>query len=416
MSSAYTPANLGEGAIKRCILRLADKYPFHACVLERFRLVASPPVGTIGVTASQSGILLLFNPDFVLNLPPNQLGGVLLHEVHHLVFDHLLIDQAKYQDPWALTVALEVTANEFIREPLPPGGIMLRQFPMLPPMESFGQRYRRLVHVRPRPAIASLPMGAAGGGIRNLKDDSSGGDSLEGAAPVVFDNHGVWQEALKNPQAVRQILDDLIHEAELEAGGMPQKLLDALGIGTLTDKTKRFLQSGRQGQLDWRQLLRHYLGQVLQPRPVFYRPPRRFPNLVGILPGQRYSPVQPSIVAVIDTSASITSEALEEIDGELRRLSRIHIVQVVECDCEIKRVAPYKGRLELVTGQGGTDFRPPLVPSFLRRLKADLVIYFTDGHGPAPVSQPPCPVIWCLLPGGEAPAPWGRVVRMRPPA
>ena len=136
---------------------------------------------------------------------------------------------------------------------------------------------------------------------------------------------------------------------------MPRELLDALGIGTMADEMEHALQGGRQGQLDWRRLSRHYLGQVLQPRPVFHRPPRRFPHLVGILPGQRYSTVRPSIVAVIDTSASITTEVLEEIDGELRRLNRTHIVQVVECDCEIKRVAPYYRRLELVTGRGGTD-------------------------------------------------------------
>src|SRR5262249_30799218 len=123
----------------------------------------------------------------------------------------------------------------------------LRHFTRLPPMESTDQRYRRLEQVRRRPAIASVPIGAVGGGVRNLKDDSSGGDSLEGAAPVALDNHDVWQEALKNPQAVRQILDDLVHEAELEAGGMPQKRLDALGIGTLRDNTKRSLQGGRQG-------------------------------------------------------------------------------------------------------------------------------------------------------------------------
>src|SRR5690348_5305158 len=113
MNNPYKPAHLAEGAIKRCFLGLADKYPFHVKVLEKLRLIASPPVGTLGVTASWAGVFLFFNPDFVLRLPAEQLGGVQLHEVHHLVFDHVSIDPAEYSDRWALTVALEVTANEF---------------------------------------------------------------------------------------------------------------------------------------------------------------------------------------------------------------------------------------------------------------------------------------------------------------
>jgi predicted metal-dependent peptidase len=385
MTSPYTPAHLAAGAIKRGILRLAGRYPFHARVLERFRPVASPPVGTMGVTASGEGVKLLYNPDFVLGLPADQLGGVLLHEVHHVAFGHLTLDPKRYPDRRALTVALEVTVNEFVREPLPPGGILLDQFPGLPPMESSDQRYRRLEQSGDRPAAAPGPAAAGTG--------NAGGEGTD--VPGTLDNHAVWAEALQDPRATGQMLADLLQQAAMEAGGMPRELADALARtpGTTAGQGVHFLQGDRDGRLDWKRLLRGYAGRVLRVRPVFHRPPRRFPDLLGILPGRRRLADRAAVVAVIDTSGSISDDCLEEIDGELARVAKSHPVHVVECDCAVHRVYRYRRRLEHVEGRGGTDFRPALEPDFLRRLRPQLVVYFTDGQGEAPARPPPWPSV-----------------------
>ncbi len=89
MNSGSTPDRVAEGRVRLASTRLAGTFPFHALVLEKFRLVASPAVETMGVTATASGVLLLYNPGFVLGLPADVLGGVVLHEVHHVVLGHL---------------------------------------------------------------------------------------------------------------------------------------------------------------------------------------------------------------------------------------------------------------------------------------------------------------------------------------
>ena len=123
-----------------------------------------------------------------------------------------------------------------------------------------------------------------------------------------------------------------------------------------------------------------------------------------------------SVVAVVDTSGSMSDPVLEAVAGELRHLGRHHPVHVVECDCVVHRTYRFRGRLAEVEGRGGTDFRPPLERSFLQRLrpKPAVVIVFTDGCGPAPVKSPAVPVIWCLTPDGQPPVVWGRVVEMGP--
>jgi predicted metal-dependent peptidase len=118
-------------------------------------------------------------------------------------------------------------------------------------------------------------------------------------------------------------------------------------------------------------------------------------------------------MAVIDTSGSISTELLSAVEGELGRLARSYQVVVVECDAAVRRVYPYRP-LEAVVGRGGTDLRPPLERTFLREHRPDLVLYFTDGFGPAPGRPPAIPVVWCVLPGGVRPARWGRQIRLRP--
>ena len=133
-----------RGKVGIGVERMAARYPFHAAILERFQIISDPTVETMGVQAFTDGVLLFYAEDFVNELPWDQFLGVLLHEVHHVLFRHIFVDLKAYPDRWARIVAEEVTVNEFVAEPLPDGVITLEDFPNLPAMESTAQRYRRL--------------------------------------------------------------------------------------------------------------------------------------------------------------------------------------------------------------------------------------------------------------------------------
>jgi predicted metal-dependent peptidase len=229
----------------------------------------------------------------------------------------------------------------------------------------------------------------------------------------------VWAQARQDPEQAREVIRDVVQQAALAVGGdkVPGELQPALtdlGIGTAPGASPQDLQGGKRGRGGWRRRLRRYVGQALESRPVFTRPPRRFPDLVGVLPGRQRRPGRPKILAVIDTSGSVTAPLLEQISAELARLARHFEVTVAECDAEVQRVYDYRP-LTSVCGRGGTDFRPPLESAFLRQHRPDLAIVFTDGMGPAPEHAPGPPLIWCLAPGGSPPADWGRVIAMEEP-
>jgi predicted metal-dependent peptidase len=86
---------------------------------------------------------------------------------------------------------------------------------------------------------------------------------------------------------------------------------------------------------------------------------------------------------------------------------------VVECDATIHAVYDYHGPLVSVQGRGDTDLRPPLASEFLAQYRPDLIVYFTDGLGPAPSRAPRIPLIWCIVPGGERPVDWGRAIQIK---
>lgn len=164
--------------------------------------------------------------------------------------------------------------------------------------------------------------------------------------------------------------------------------------------------------MDWRHVLRRHVRESFDLGFTLARPPRRYPSLVGVVPAIVRRPGRARVLVAIDTSASMLHESLEQIAAELGRMSRTHEIHVVECDAEITAEYRFAGSLEEVQGRGGTDLCPPLEPQVLRRVRPDVVVYFTDGDGPAPDLAPKVPVIWCLTPGGAPPAPWGRVVEM----
>ena len=207
-----------------------------------------------------------------------------------------------------------------------------------------------------------------------------------------------------------------LHDAAIDVGfdQVPEYLRQCLlgwGIGHIPGDAECVLHGGGRGRIDWIKALRRFVGRYLSVQPNFAWPPRRYPDLVGVVPGKRRRGGLPNVLSVIDTSASLGPDLLELISAELARLTCDYKVTVAECDAEIQRVYQYRPICSVV-GRGGTDLRPPLAPEFLRKHRPDVVIYFTDGFGPAPNEPPGLPVLWCLTPQGQQPATWGTTIRM----
>lgn len=415
---------LARGMFEIAQKRMVSKYPFHTHFLARWKMEPTHAVPTMAVTVRGSATHLLYNPDFVVSCSFDELAGVVHHEINHLLFEHVFMEPEDFPDEEALVIAQETSANEWIPEPLPGQPILLAQFPDLPANEDAATRYGRLARTHGRHNPSDRKSRRPGRKtVAPVQDSPLSGPSRVSAGSICgvpIDDHSVWAEARASGQIGRMAIRAGVWEAArnltrdewMKIAPALQSRIAQLARGDSAGSSCEGLDNSRVGHLDWGRLLRRYVGLATEERPLFNRPPRRFPELVGILPGRHRMPYRARVMAIVDTSGSMCAAVLTMIAAELKQMSCTHAITIVECDAKVQRVYPFRGTMERVCGRGGTDLRPPFDEALLAKVRPDVIICFTDGCGPAPDRPPRVPVIWCLSPGGHRPADWGREITL----
>jgi len=382
-----------------------ERYPYYAHVLAAVEPVADPSVPAMGV--SLHGVLgrggryyLHVNIEQMMR-EPLYLRGILLHEVHHIVLGHLAHPKffgAAHKD--LMQIAQETSANEHIEEPLP-SPVLWQHF------ERFGfragqstlERYEKLCDARAEGKEPKLQRDT------QMVDEHSWSEQAAPPPPGLTETRQVIERARDEGK------DDAERARAVEvqrgriAGRTPEQLLAQLG-STL---------GPREVEIDWRDALRMFVARARAPVHTWSRPSRRFPTRVGIVPGRSYQhrPVlRPTLVVAVDTSLSMTEAELSEVARQLRPMSELAQLRIVECDTTIARSYAFRGSVDEVQGRGGTDLRPVFEPSFLRAHRADGVIYFTDGEGPYPERAPAVPVLWMLTKPTAFECPWGERAKL----
>ncbi len=405
LSQKKKPRSRSRQRLDEAIDELIRDRPFYWVVLATALLRPDPRLPTMAVGVTEAGeIALFYSPKFVLHISRESCMAVLVHEINHVLFDHVGSvpeDRAQHRKAW--TLACECTANEFVPYRLPGAPITLELLG-LPPEESTRTRYQKL---KGRPNLPGL-----------LSDDvieSTLTEDPENASDIVEGAQGPRGEAPPYPTGVLMDAADLVGE---EADrGVAEAIGREPGLGT--QGLCEVLTPEGLEQLAWDELLKKMAAGIQLRYATRRYPNRRQPDQVGIIPGRRSRKSQPVVLAAVDTSGSMSSYELQQVSNELAGLTRRNTrVALVQCDTEIHE-AIWIGRgfrMIEVKGRGGTDLRPPFTQPVLNRFKPDLLAYFTDGYGPAPAAAPPgVEVLWVLTGSNPAiPARFGKVVCMKP--
>lgn len=378
-----------------------EAYPYYAAILAKISPVADPSVKRMALSLHDGRFFLHVNVDSFM-AEPHFLRGVLLHEVHHLVLGHLTHPKfAECEEPELMDLAIEMSANEYIEEALPPH-VNFRAYAAagLRPGQSTMERYELLVtHLRET----------------GTRPKPSGGDPATGT----IDEHrflrrgdespgGVSQNALLVSRAASELPPPPKEETETR-GGMRRWLVAGRTPGRLVeDLADTLIQP--ESFIDWREALKMFVARARAPVHTWARPSRRFPERIYEVPGRTWAPRpsdDPKLLVAIDTSLSMTRPELDEIARQLVLLSERAHLTIAECDVEITRTYPFARTLDQVVGRGGTDLRPVFEPNYLAAQRVDGVVYFTDGEGPFPEVPPTLPVLWVLTKPHVFRCPWG---------
>jgi predicted metal-dependent peptidase len=364
------------------------RQPYLAMALHSLQVRWVPGYGTFGVDRHWR---LYVDPARVDEWSVEQIGGVLFHEVWHLLREH----HARAEQLGAGIDARRwnLAADAEINDDLVEASIRLPGQPVLP--KDFRQATGLLAeeYYRHAPPTKTCDCGSGADGVPREHEDGDPSDEKPGLSRTQGD--------LVRTAVAREIV-----EAAKTAGDVP-------------DGVRRWAAQRLTPKVDWRAVLSSQVKRAMASAAgaVDYswgRPSRR--QVPGVLLPSLRRPV-PTVAIVIDTSGSVDdrmlAQAIAEVDGALVSSgTRRGDVTVLSCDAGVGNTQRIRSAQQVqLIGGGGTDMRVGIKAALRLRPAPDVVIVLTDGWTPWPAERPRAVVVVGLLEAcPERPPEWARVV------
>ncbi|MFC3895418.1 VWA-like domain-containing protein [Lentzea rhizosphaerae] len=204
--------------------------------------------------------------------------------------------------------------------------------------------------------------------------------------------------------------------------------------GRVPRSWRRWADEAFQPPQPWRELLGAAVRSAASGPGVgedytYGRPSRRSAGLPGVvLPSLRRRP--PRVVVIVDTSGSVSDTELGSAIVEIAAITRAvggrrDLVTVMSCDAAAHITQPLcRAEGIPLVGGGGTDLREGFAKALRRSPRPDVVVALTDGQTPWPKTKPACRTVVGLFPRDrrydeddpdyepDAPPEWARVVEI----
>ena len=358
--------------------------PYLASALFALQVVEDRTVPTMAVDPQWRCYV---SPGFVGRIPVEELAGISVHEVSHLLRDHhergeryaREHEEHGPRERLRRNIAADFEINDDIYGdglPLPTGAVL--------------------------PSLLGLPRGL-------LMEEYLRRASMSGlASDLAWLDCGSGADGDNRPWEL----------GPGGAGGLSKHQRDAVrfrvaeGIkgrpGIAPQGWRRWADEAFHPPQPWRQLLGAAVRSAAGSPGVgenhsYRRPSRRSASVPGVLlPSLRRTP--PRVCVVIDTSGSVSDAELGSALLEVAAISRAvggrrDLVSVISCDAAAGIAVPLcrAENLELVGG-GGTDLRSGFARALRSRHRPDVIVALTDGQTPWPATAPPCRTVVGLFP------------------
>ncbi len=433
-----------ELKLTRARVQLLLRQPFFATLCLRLNLIsANVP------TMATNGKVICYNPRFVDSLTPEELEGVLAHEVLHCALAHHC--RRGPRDPRLWNEAADFAINPIVLKnglALPADALINNDYEGL----SAEDIYARLLQDKgsgrggsnasqppsgggsaSTQACSPAQPGPAGQGSPN--DSQAPQSSSAQAPPHPAQPDGTPQAGTHatspmetRPGGFGEVLDatddlgDPASEAERTRQAndwsiaAEQAMRAAKACGREAADVERPLKEARESKQDWRAILREFIAATV-PSDYRWCPPNRRLVASGLYLPSVYREGVGQIVIGVDTSGSIGAEELRQFAGEISAISdqsQPEAIHVVYCDAAVQSSQQF-GPSEPIhlepKGGGGTDFRPVFEWVENNNVLPACLIYLTDlCCTEFPASPPEYPVLWFT--DSRRTAPFGETLKI----
>lgn len=362
--------------VTKAVIRLFDRERFYAELVLQMDRIITNRIPTAGVCIKEN-IQLLVNPDFFENLSLDEQVGVLIHEAKHVLHDHI---------PRVKTLAPEVYAANAAKD--------------------VGSKHKMMniaADIAINPGIQNIPEGAVYPKMFDLVE----GETFEFYAEKLKDNelakkmsapdeHATWGESEGEPEILKEKLKQAVNKAAEKARA----------AGKMTSNDELLVDRLNYQPKDWKRDLSRFAARMLQTAIESSKKKRN----------RRYGIMYPGTVkydelvlgVAIDTSGSVSDEALSQFMAEIGVIAKHAKVIVVEADSEVKNSYVFDPKKNYkVSGRGGTAYQPAF-DHFTKNEEVDGVIYFGDMDCfDEKLIKPRYPVLWAIVGSQRPPADWG---------
>jgi len=377
--------------VKRVISALVVKEPFFGLLLKRTWILYDAREEQIAWTDGAR----IFLGEPASKLPEEELAGVLLHEIAHVVLKHVLrvqdLQKRYALPPELLNVIADAVANKYVLG-TEAGKFLQKLQPITPEhiaalfgisdverksLEEIAAELRKASAQTKKPGLKATIDGDLLPKTSSEADacDKSGADerssnsstckageesnSERNAGKRVLNegDEGEGPDARLSPDEVERRVERKVADAFVVAK-------TARAAGTVPAALERLVEEILKPKVDWRRLLREKLRAFIGSDylPSWHKLNKKLP---GLRPGKRYVEAS-DIVALIDTSGSIDEKTLQQFVSEVFAVARATGRKVVVIPWDARAYEPFevRGYEDLskvkIRGGGGTVIAPAL--------------------------------------------------------
>ena len=355
------------------------KEPFYGLFLVSLNKEWDERVPTAGVCKHNIGYKLKVNTEFWNSLSPSHQLGLLKHELLHIVFFHVNI-QEEFADKKLANIAMDIEINQYISSDiLPDGALLPSTFPELNlPLKAGCREYYKLLQKEAENGCQNCSqLGQMLQESEQWEMDGEGNirDQNGNIVPVHdwkdFEGLSEAEKKLLKSQT-EHVLADIANSVNKSCGNIPGEI-----AGLLKSLEKE------PAKFDWRGYLRRFSGgsQRVYTKKLRRKPNKRFDENPGLKIKQRRH-----MLLAIDTSGSVNETELKEFFNEIDHIHKTGTeITVIQCDTAISNISAYKPNQDIkIYGRGGTSFQPVIDYYNENFHKYTSLVYFTDGEAWSP--------------------------------
>jgi len=351
---------------------ILDK-PFFGNLAIRLQLIESYERETM----STNGKDIFYNPDFVKELRPDELKGVIAHEIFHIILCHHIRRNDRDVARW--NIAADYAINDILLN----DGFTL-----------------------PKGVLSGMGTELTAEKIYPVIPPQTGDDDGQGCGAI---------EDLKNKDGKELSPSEVRQETNRVKVMVSQAKRQATTADAISDGVERLAQKILNPKIDWRDILRRFVDDTAKNDYAWFPPNRRYIHQGLYLPSA-YSNELGNIVFAVDTSGSVDDDLVAEFSAEMSGIMEQFNCKatVIYCDYAVRDVeyfAPDNLPIKFkTTGGGGTSFKPPFEWVKEKGIVPTCLIYLTDLESTRFPDCPDYPVLWAYWGHfGETP-PFGETI------